>query len=171
MSARYPWLDEVLPVADEAHNALLILDLSISRAVALANLGRKVEAAIVLTGALDVATRLGIDDMRNRAAVNLGYTLAFDDPYRSFEISRDALEEEKRAGVIWGTRYIAGNAIDSAIEVGEWDWAAKTIAELEPIMTEPAERLWFGIYDIVPRLNRVRYPGDGADPPRGFIGI
>ena len=29
---------------------------------------------------------------------------------------------------------------------------SKTIAELEPIMTEPAERLWFGIYDIVAAL-------------------
>jgi class 3 adenylate cyclase/tetratricopeptide (TPR) repeat protein len=146
--------DEVLPIANAAHNDLLVLDLTITRAVALANVGRKIEAVIVLTGALDVATRLGIDEMRNRAAVNLGYALEFDDPRRGFEISRDALEQEKRAGVVWGIRYIAGNAVDSAIEVGEWDYAMDTIADLEPLMTEPAERIWFGNFDNVIRAYR-----------------
>ncbi len=146
--------DQVLAVADEADHQLEIVDLMITRGVSLANLGRATEAEIVLTGALDIARRRGLGDQSNRAAVNLGYALAQDDPMRSFQISREAIEESKRAGVIWALRYIVGNAVDSAIEVGEWDWAMETMAEMDPLFTETAERIWFGTFAGVIRAYR-----------------
>ncbi|MBA2633399.1 MAG: AAA family ATPase [Chloroflexi bacterium] len=146
--------DLALPEAQRSGDDRLILDLLITRAVSHSNLGRSTEAVAVLTGALEVATRLGLGDTVNRAAVNLGYAVASDDPRAAFEISKRALDGAKREGVMWRIRYILGNAVDAGIEVGEWDWALQQAEELDPIFTEPAERLWFGTFTAVIRLYR-----------------
>ncbi len=154
--------DQVLPTAHHAGDAHLVLDLMITRAVSLANLGRMVEAVVTLTGALDVAQRLSLPDMANRAAVNLGYALAPDDPARALEVSRAAIEQAKQDGVIWSIRYILGNAVDSAIEVGEWDWAMDAMAEMDALFTEPAEQIWFGTFANVIRAYRGEDVHDAA---------
>ena len=146
--------DLALPEAQRAGDDRLTLDLLITRSVAHSNVGRGTEAVTVLTGALEVASRLGLRDEANRAAVNLGYVIAPDDPATAFEISKRAVDEAKRDGVMWRIRYILGNAVDSAIEVGEWDWALEQAAELDPIFTEPAEQLWFGAFTTVIGLYR-----------------
>jgi tetratricopeptide (TPR) repeat protein len=141
--------DLALPHAQRVGSDALILDLLITRSVSLSNLGRVSEAVVILTGALDVANRLSLADASNRAAVNLGYALAPDDPARAFDVSRAASERAKKDGVIWGLRYVLGNAVDAAIEVGEWDWATEQMRENDPLFTEIAERLWFGAYRAV----------------------
>jgi hypothetical protein len=146
--------DATLPLASRGADVRVVLDLLITRGVAISNFGRELEAEVILTGALDVARRLGDPDLTNRAAVNLGFVLATDDVARAFEISRGAIEEAKSSGVMRSIRYILGNAVDSAIEVGEWDWAMDAMAELDALFTEPAERLWFGAYSGVIRAYR-----------------
>ncbi len=146
--------DRVLAVADEADHHREIVDVLITRGVSLSNLGRATEAEAILTGALDIARRRGLGDESNRASVNLGYVLSQDEPVRAFEISREAIEDSKRLGVIWALRYIVGNAVDSAIEVGEWDWAMEIMAEMDPLFTETAERIWFGTFASVIRAYR-----------------
>jgi class 3 adenylate cyclase/tetratricopeptide (TPR) repeat protein len=127
----------------------LVIDLLISRSVALSNIGRSTEAVVILTGALEMAERLKIEDSINRASVNLTYALAPDDPARGFEVSRIATERSKQSGVVPYIRYVLGNAVDAALEVGEWDWALGQMDELDPLFTEPAERLWFGSFRSV----------------------
>ena len=146
--------DQVLSVAQEAENDHLVLDLLITRAVSLSNLGRSTEAVVVLTGALETSKRLGLGDTFNRAAVNLGYAVQYDDPERAMEVSREAMDQARRDGVIWSIRYIAGNAVDAGIEVGEWDWAMETMTELDPLFTEAAERIWFGTFSGIIRSFR-----------------
>ena len=146
--------DLALPQAQRAGNDALTLDLLITRAVSISNVGRTTESVVVLTGALDAASRLSLAEQTNRAAVNLGYVLASDDPARAFAVSRAAMEHAKQDGVIWGLRYIVGNAVDSAIEIGEWDWAVNQMSEMEPLFTEPAEQLWVGSYSTVIRALR-----------------
>ncbi|MGH2382732.1 MAG: adenylate/guanylate cyclase domain-containing protein [Candidatus Limnocylindria bacterium] len=146
--------DLALPHAQRVGNDTLILDLLITRAVSLANLGRVTEAVVILIGALDAANRLSLAEQSNRAAVNLGYALAPDDPARAFAVSRAAMERAKQDGVIWGLRYIVGNAVDSSIEIGEWDWAMEQMSEMKPLFTEPAEQLWFGSFTTVIRALR-----------------
>ena len=38
--------------------------------------------------------------------------------------------------------------------MGEWDWAIDTIVDLEPLMTETAERIWFSSFGNVIRAYR-----------------
>jgi tetratricopeptide (TPR) repeat protein len=146
--------DQVLPVAQQEGDDRLIIDLLITRGVSLSNLGRSTEAAVILTGAVDVARRLGLKDLYNRASVNLGYAIAQDDPQRAFEVSRSAIDDARRDGIVWGIRYIVGNAVDAAIELGEWDWAMQAMGEFDGLFTEAAERIWFGTFSGVIRALR-----------------
>ena len=135
--------DQALPHVQALGADELTVDLIITRAVALANMGRTTEAVVHLTGALAIAVRRGMEDAANRSAVNLGFVLQTDDPGAAFEVSKEALDRSIASGVVWGIRYILGNAVDAAIEVGEWDWAVASMDEHGAMLTEPAERLWF----------------------------
>jgi len=141
--------DRALPLAAKAGDEALILDLIITRAVCQANVGRSLEAVVALTGALDIARRRSMADSANRAAVNLGYVLVPDDPVAAFNVSREALAESLQGGIVGNIRYMLGNAVDGAIEIGEWDWAAEKMQEHDFLLVEPAEQLWFGQYAAV----------------------
>ncbi|MCA1570244.1 MAG: AAA family ATPase [Chloroflexi bacterium] len=154
--------DAALPQAQRAGDERLVLDLLITRAVSLVNLGRTTEAVVVLTGALDVANRRSINDMAGRAAVNLGYALASEDVATAFEVSRTALAQAFRDGHVFSIRYLLGNMVDSAIELGEWDWAMQETEDKEFLFVEPAERLWFGTFRTVIRAYRGESVEDDA---------
>jgi len=134
--------DSALPVAAEHGSAEVTLDILVTRAVALANLGRTVEAIAILTGARDLARRSNMPQVASRSAINLSYTLAVDDPAAAFEVSRTAMLEAVAAGDIMSIRYLLGNATAAALEIGEWDWALARLDEYDPLMIEPADRLW-----------------------------
>ncbi len=168
--------DQALGRPDAPGQEPLILDLLITRAVALANLGRATEAVVTASGALEMAERLDLDDAYDRASVNLGYAIQPDDPARAFTVSKAAVERAKRTGVVWRIRYILGNAVDAAVEVGEWEWALGQMDEMDPLFTEPAEQLWFGVYrsvinayrgeDTLAEARRLRDLGSGFDDPQ-----
>jgi class 3 adenylate cyclase/tetratricopeptide (TPR) repeat protein len=134
--------DQALPLAARAGMAETTLDLLTTRAVALANLARSTEATAILTGVLELARRRDMPRAAGRAAINLSYTLAPDDPAAAFEVARAALEEAKQYGEVVGVRYLMGNAGGAALEIGEWDWAVEMIEELEGLLVEPAEAMW-----------------------------
>jgi class 3 adenylate cyclase len=138
--------ERVLPVAAAAGNDALVLDLLITRGVSLSALDRLTESITVLTGALEVARRHGMPDAITRAATNLGFVIAPDDTAAAYAVSRAGLDEATRFGIVWAIRYLLGNAVDGAIDVGDWDWALEAMADREALLVEPAERLWFGVY-------------------------
>ena len=146
--------DEALPVVARQGTDELLLDLLITRGVALTGIGRTMESVAILTGALEVAKRRQFASAFGRASVNLAFVLATDDPVAAFTISRDAIAESRRTGIIGNLRYVLGNAVDGATDVGEWDWALAAIEEHEPLLVEPAEQLWFGAYTTAIRAMR-----------------
>jgi class 3 adenylate cyclase/tetratricopeptide (TPR) repeat protein len=138
--------ERVLPLAAAAGNDAVVLDLLITRGVSLSGQQRTLEAITILTGALEVARRHELPDAITRAATNLGFVLAPDDSAAAYAVSRQGLEEATRFGIVWAIRYLLGNAVDGAIDVGDWDWALEAMADREFLLVEPAERLWFGVY-------------------------
>lgn len=134
--------DEALPLAARAGTAENTLELLTTRAVALANLGRSTEATAILTGVLELGRRRGMPRVAGRAAINLSYTLAPDDPAASFEVARTALEEAQQYGEIVGVRYLMGNAGGAGLEIGEWDRVLEMIDELDGLLIEPADAMW-----------------------------
>ena len=135
---------QALPVAERRGDRAAALDLLITRAVAQFNIGEKIESVATLTGVLDLARKWGLMDAMNRTSVNLGFVLAFDDPATAYKVSRAAIAESIRDGVVANIRYVLGNAVDGAIDIGDWDWALEAMQEQEFLFTEEAERLWFG---------------------------
>jgi class 3 adenylate cyclase len=131
-----------------------LLDLIITRATSLSNLNRATEAIVVLTGALEVARRKAKAGLVNRALINLTYALAPDDPARGFQVARDAIEETKKSGHVWGLRYVLGNAVEGGIDVGEWDWVMEALADQDVGAAEPSERIWFGAFQTYIRALR-----------------
>jgi hypothetical protein len=110
--------------------------------------------------------------MAGRAAVNLGYALANDDVATAFDVSRAALEQALRDGHLFGIRYLLGNMVDSAIELGQWDWAMQETEDKDFLFAEPAEQLWFGTFRAVIRAYRGEEVRDEArrlyEESRGF---
>ncbi|MBA3741189.1 MAG: hypothetical protein H0W98_08615, partial [Chloroflexi bacterium] len=142
--AALPAGDVPLPSAQRAEVDEVLLDLLITRGTALSNLNRVTEAVVVLTGALEMARRKSMLGATIRALINLTYALGPDDPARGFQVARDALEEIRKAGHVWGLRYVLGNAVEYGMDVGEWDWIMEVMAEQDLGAAEPAERIWFG---------------------------
>ncbi|MCA1588110.1 MAG: AAA family ATPase, partial [Chloroflexi bacterium] len=136
--------DQALVVAEKAGAEAVVLELLITRGTTLANVNRRTEAVATLTGALALARRRGLVEPAHRAAVNLAYALDSDDPMLGFEVSREGLEIARRTGNEWATRYLLGNACESAIQVGEWDWALAEVTEQLDQAAEPGPRIWFG---------------------------
>jgi tetratricopeptide (TPR) repeat protein len=136
--------DLALPAAEARDMLHETVQLLITRNVALTNLGRPLESAAGLTGARAIAERHGLNDAFSRANINLGYVYEPEDPAAGYQVSREGIDQARRHGLRWGLRYLIGNACDSAIQVGDWDWALAQIAGEAGQETDPAERLWFG---------------------------
>jgi class 3 adenylate cyclase len=135
--------DRALPAMEAAGADVNVIQMLITRGVALANLGRPTEAVVSLTGAKAIAERRNMVDAALRSATNLGYVLEPEDPLQGFQVSREGYERASRYGLAWAVRYLLGNSVDSAFQVGEWDWALRELEEQLDRELETRERLWF----------------------------
>lgn len=138
--------DRALSVPEESVGPELRLDLLITRGTALSNLGRQTEAIVTLTGTWDMARRLGHPTAIMRSAINLSYAYEPEDQEAGYRISREGLEYARQFGNRWGERYLVGNSIEGAIEVGDWDWAQEQIAEQRERELQPEEVFWYAAY-------------------------
>jgi class 3 adenylate cyclase/tetratricopeptide (TPR) repeat protein len=154
------WSERALPAAEKLGDERLTLELLITRATALANLNRPIEATAVLTGALAICERRGLIDAALRAAINLSYTMSSDDQLAALDVARDGLALARRNGMRIGVRYLLGNAGSGALEAGDWDWVAEQLSEeLSTGNLEPVERIWYSAMDTTIRA----YRGEGVE--------
>ena len=136
--------ERALPAAEAQGLNFPAVDLLITRAVALANIGRPIESVTGLMGVIALADRHNLQDALVRATINLGYALDPDDPEAAYRVSREGAEKARQWGQRLGLRYLVGNATGGAVNVGDWDWALAEVRD--PIWDdlEPAERIWLG---------------------------
>jgi hypothetical protein len=153
--------EEALRIADRAFPALeasgdrrLALELAITRGVVLSNLHRFTEAIITLTGARQVADQWNVVASFLRASTNLGYAYEPEDPVAGYELTRVALERARRYGFAWAVRYLLGNAATTAIDIGDWDWAAEQVELQLQEGPELREALWFEEVSLTIRAYR-----------------
>ena len=151
--------DKALSVDEARFPADIRLDLIITRGVALANLGMVTEALVTLSGARELARRLGDTTAIQRSAINLAYAAETVDTAWSYQVSREGLELARRYGNRWGERYLLGNSIDGAIDTGDWEWGRAQLADAMDRELQPEEALWYNAYSA--RLGAVR--GDDTD--------
>ncbi|MCY7399849.1 MAG: hypothetical protein LH477_02605, partial [Nocardioides sp.] len=64
-----------------------------------------------------------------RARVNLSYVAAADDPMLAYRAAREGLALARHLGFRGYGFYLLGNAAESAIRIGDWDWALGEVEE------------------------------------------
>ena len=140
--------ERALPAAEARGLTVLAIELLTTRAVALSNLGRPIESVSCLMGVIALADRHNLQDPMLRAMINLGYALDPDDPEGAYRVSRDGAAKARRWGQKFGLRYLLGNAADTAIQVGDWDWSLGEARDAIWDDAEPAERIWLGAIEV-----------------------
>jgi hypothetical protein len=128
--AALPIIDEALVVAQRLDLTDTVGDLLASKGWALGIAGRPVEATVLLRGAVWFAEREGLPRPEFRSRMNLSAWMQRDDARETLDITRRGLERAQRLGLDVWVYSLAGNAMDSALQLGEWDWIERTAAEL-----------------------------------------
>ncbi len=100
----------------------------ITRGAALCGLARPYEGIAVIRAGMDLAEELGLVSLALNARLNLGAFQLDSDPRAAFETSRAALEIATRLGMRSYTPFVIENLALAAVEIGEWEWAIRTVA-------------------------------------------
>jgi class 3 adenylate cyclase len=130
-----PWaaavtIEATLPVVERLGLRDVIAELLPSKGWALAAQGRPIEAMALHRGALAFAERDGRFRAEIRARMNLSAVGGWEDPREAFEVTRVGLERARARGYDNWAVSLAGNAASEALALGEWDWIARTVADL-----------------------------------------
>jgi class 3 adenylate cyclase/tetratricopeptide (TPR) repeat protein len=121
-------VDEALPAAERLQLTREILELLVTRGPSLSAVGRLREGIVTLIGAVTLSASRAMPQVELRARVNLSYAAAADDPLLAYRTAREGLALARHLGYRGPGFYLLGNAAESAVRIGEWDWA---LAELE----------------------------------------
>jgi len=123
------WLERLLPVAERldllAQTAAALARLS----TALFRLNRPREAMVMLRGTHDLAVANGLQDVDRSTRTALTFYEQFNDPGAGLAMAREGLELAGRRGSASYAFMMVGNAVTSAVRVGEWSWAASLLEE------------------------------------------
>ena len=127
--AQLAWCDRLLPVAERLDVLEALVQTLMGRGAALTKLDRTREGMLVIRGAHQLATELGLADVEWTGRVLLTFFEQWNSPAVGLELAREGLEIARRRAsrrYAWG---MVGNGTVCAIRVGEWDWAAAIVAE------------------------------------------
>ena len=108
-----------------------IIDGIITRATALASLGRSIEATVLLQGAVDLADEHELHTQGLRALNNLSVVVSVDSPRRAGEIAEEMLRRGRRfADRLWLWR-INMTVADRFVSEGRFDEATALLSEID----------------------------------------
>jgi class 3 adenylate cyclase/tetratricopeptide (TPR) repeat protein len=122
--------------AGRAHDPEMIADTLISKATALAGLGRVIEAVALLRGAIDLAERSSFGRIDLRARNNLAGFVAVNDPREAGEMLRIGLERARRLGEAGWVAALTVMNVFGSFWLGEWD---ELLADIEEAQGESSE--------------------------------
>ncbi len=142
-------VNQALPTAEKFELLWETIGLLVTRGAALATLGRLREAIVTLVGAVSVSSSHQLPEVELRARTNLSFAAAADDPQLAYATARDGYELARHLGHRQRSFYLLGNAIGSAIRIGDWEWPAAMLAEAEAA----------GLDDWQPHLQHARLRG------------
>jgi tetratricopeptide (TPR) repeat protein len=128
--------DHVLSSSEREDLVALTADTLITKGTSLAELGRVLEGRGAIQAGVDIADRSGWPAISLRGRVNLSYILNLRDPRQAVAIAKAGFEDAQRLGVRSLQSTLHQNAGDSAIRVGDWDWA---VGILEPLLATQLE--------------------------------
>ncbi len=127
----FEFAERALPIAERLDMTELLAETTGAKSVALFNLGRHREAAMLARGALMLANETGSQQTRAEALVNLGVQVSEDDPKAGLQAFLDAADAARKGGNRTLEVLNLANAAEAAIDIGRWDEADSVLAELE----------------------------------------
>jgi len=91
---------------------------------------RPAEALVLLRGAVWYAEREGLIRAEFRSRMNFSSWIQEDDRQETLDVTRRGMERAQRLGLETWLPPLAGNAMEAAFQLGEWDWVETTAAEM-----------------------------------------
>ncbi|HEX2883270.1 MAG TPA: AAA family ATPase, partial [Candidatus Limnocylindria bacterium] len=125
------WAEDALTAAERLGVVAVATDLLITRGTARMSLGEHEAGMADLRAAIVRAEEGSVPRTELRARNNLAWALMADDPAAAFETARQGLELATELGLGDFALPLADLATAAAVEVGSWDWALETIADLQ----------------------------------------
>jgi class 3 adenylate cyclase/predicted ATPase len=168
--ARGYWLtakrDEAIVLADRAlgraerlNDVPLIADALISKGALIGMSGRAYEGSASLRAGQALAEANGLSLTAIRGLINLSAAEFGRDPRLGLEAARQAMTMARRLGFRSSLAIAAGNALEGAARMGEWDWV---LAEGQRLLEEDLEE--GDRYNVVRGVEEVMaYRGDPVD--------
>jgi len=153
--------ERVLAAAEPLELMPVIAEALINRALALGYAGRLHEPMAILRGVLPLAEAHGLVQSHLRALNNLAAGLFNEDLRAGLEVARAGAEIAQRRGDRgWMLQFVAGVCVFATF-VGEWDEAARVLADIEGADLPPSLAVQFG--EGAAMLHALRGEIDQAD--------
>ena len=138
---RLSWADRALVDAEALGLVPSVVEGLGQKGIALALLGRPLEARALLEAALRMALDAGRSVEAVRAAFQLAMILIDPDPRAGIGVSRQAVDLARRYGM--GPLRLGAmmNATEAALRVGDWAWLDEELAGVDLDELEPSDRV------------------------------
>jgi tetratricopeptide (TPR) repeat protein len=150
--------ERALPQAERYAPAAAVIDGIISKATALSNLGRLLEAQATLLGAIALADQLDLPRQATRGLNNLATVQTALDPQASLRTSESLLERTARFGDGGWVARTRADFAEQLIAMGRYDEALAMYDALDTDRLAPAQKNWIA-------ANRSWIEGVRALPP------
>ncbi|HEX5939493.1 MAG TPA: adenylate/guanylate cyclase domain-containing protein, partial [Dehalococcoidia bacterium] len=121
--------DDALRIAERLELPEVIGESLVTKSTCLWELGRHIEGMAVLRGAVDYARANGLLRVELRALNNISFLVLSDDPREAMDVARPGFELARRVGQTNMAMWLLGNAVDTALHTGDWQWATDMLEE------------------------------------------
>src|SRR4051794_4472786 len=126
------YIEVALPAAERLGSLDLVTEAISNKSTVLFILGRHREALVLSRGAVDAAIESGSHSDQAIALLNLCVQLAEVSPRGTYDACLGAATAARRAGIRALEQIAQANAIEAAVDVGEFDDASRLLEELLP---------------------------------------
>jgi tetratricopeptide (TPR) repeat protein len=133
-------VEDVLPIAERNRLEDLFLDALLTKSAALSHMGRDLEGAVLIEGALRRAQERGLISVQMRAMTNAVVQRIDEDPRRAFELGLEHIEYALRYGVRPALVFAVLNTGEIAVRIGEWERADAAISEALALDLDASDR-------------------------------
>ena len=134
--------DRVLPAAERANMGSLVADLLVTKGTAMTMAGRGREGLALIQAGGSIAESQGATGVAVRSLINQSGQLGWFSPREVLRGSQRGLAEARRIGHRAFMLTLLANGAETAVFLGEWEWAESELGPLLDEELESADRLF-----------------------------
>jgi class 3 adenylate cyclase len=138
-SVQIDWLNRLLPIAEQLDVMDELIGAVGGLGAAHLETGRPREGMVLLRGSHSLAIKHGIRRRERFGRQGLMFWEQWNEPEIGLQLGKEGIAIARQIGSDNYLFAMLGNAVVSAIRVGEWDWAVQTLNEWTPADTDVAQ--------------------------------